>query len=54
MNSAVNEVEIYSERPSQVYIMSRCHWYGVIVMNMHSPAEDKREDANDGFDFRRT
>jgi hypothetical protein len=32
-----------------VYIISRCHLYGIIVLNMHIPAKDKEDYTNDGF-----
>jgi hypothetical protein len=55
MKYAVNKVEMYSEKLSQVYIVVwRCYLCGIIVLNLLSPPEDKEDDTNDGFGFRRS
>jgi hypothetical protein len=44
--SAVNRVEFVSDRLS--YIFLRGHWCNSIVLNVHSPSEEKSDDSKDG------
>jgi hypothetical protein len=45
--SAVKRVEFVSDRMS--YIMLRCRWCDIIVLNVHAPTEDKIDDVKDSF-----
>jgi hypothetical protein len=45
--SAVKRVEFVSDRMS--YIILRGHWCHIIVLNIHSPTEDKTDDVKDSF-----
>jgi hypothetical protein len=31
------------------YIILRSRWYNIIVLNLHAPCEDKRDDVKDSF-----
>jgi hypothetical protein len=43
--SAVKKVEFVNDRMS--YIILRCRWCHIIVLNVHAPTEDKIEDVKD-------
>jgi exonuclease III len=43
--SAVRRVEFVSDRMS--YIILRGHWCNIIVLNMHTPYEDRGDDVKD-------
>jgi hypothetical protein len=45
--SAVKRVEFVSDRMS--YIILRGRWFHIIVLNVHSPTEDKTDDVKDSF-----
>jgi hypothetical protein len=45
--SAVKRVEFVNDRMS--YIILRCRWFHIIVMNLHAPKEDKTDDVKDSF-----
>jgi hypothetical protein len=45
--SAVKRVEFVSDRMS--YIILRGLWCHIIVLNVHSPTEDKTDDVKDSF-----
>jgi hypothetical protein len=45
--SAVKRVEFVSDRMS--YIILRCRWCHFIVLNVHTPIEDKTDDVKDSF-----
>jgi exonuclease III len=45
--SAVKRVEFVSDRMS--YIMLRGRWCHIIVLNVHTPTEDKTDDVKDSF-----
>jgi hypothetical protein len=45
--SAVKRVEFVSDRMS--YIILRGRWCHIIVLNVHSPTEDKTDDVKDSF-----
>jgi exonuclease III len=45
--SAVRRVEFISNRMS--YIMLRGCWCNIIVLNVHAPCEDKRDDVKDSL-----
>jgi hypothetical protein len=45
--SAVKRVEFVSDRMS--YIILRGRWCHIIVLNVHSPTEDKTDDVKDNF-----
>jgi hypothetical protein len=45
--SAVKRVEFVSDRMS--YIILRCRWYEIIVLNVHAPTEDTTIDLKDSF-----
>ena len=45
--SAVKRVEFVSNRVS--YIVLRGHWCNIIVLNVHAPGEEKRDDSKDSF-----
>jgi hypothetical protein len=45
--SAVKRVEFVSDRTS--YIILRGRWCHIIVLNVHSPTEDKTDDVKDSF-----
>jgi len=45
--SAVKSVEFVSDRVS--YIVLRGHWCNIIVLNVHSPSEDKSDDSKHSF-----
>jgi hypothetical protein len=45
--SAVKRVEFVGDRMS--YIILRCHWCDIIVLNVHAPTEDKSDDVKDRF-----
>jgi hypothetical protein len=45
--SAVKRVEFVSDRVS--YIILRGRWCHIIVLNVHSPTEDKTDDVKDSF-----
>jgi hypothetical protein len=44
---AVKKVEFVSDRMS--YIILRGRWLYIIVLNVHSPTEDKTDDVKDSF-----
>ena len=31
------------------YLVLRGRWYNIIVLNVHAPSEDKRDDSKDSF-----
>jgi len=31
------------------YIVLRCRWCHIIVLNVHAPSEEKGDDSNDSF-----
>ena len=43
--SAVKRVEFVSDRLS--YIVLRCRWPNIIVVNVHAPSEEKSNEAKD-------
>ena len=45
--SAVKGIEFVSDRVS--YIVLRGRWCNIIVLNVHSPSEDKCNDSKDSF-----
>jgi exonuclease III len=45
--SAVKRVEFVSDRMS--YIILRIRWCHIIVLNVHTPTEDKTDDVKDSF-----
>ena len=45
--SGVKRVEFVSGRIS--YIVLRGRWCNIIVLNVHAPSEDRRDDSNDRF-----
>jgi hypothetical protein len=45
--SAVKRVEFISDRMS--YIILRCRWCCIIVLNVHVTTEDKIDDIKDRF-----
>jgi hypothetical protein len=45
--SAVKKVKFVSDRMS--YIILRGRWFHIIVLNVHSPTEDKIDDVKDSF-----
>jgi hypothetical protein len=45
--SAVKRVKFVSDRMS--YIILRGHWFHIIVLNVHAPAEDKTDDVRNSF-----
>jgi hypothetical protein len=45
--SAVKRVEFVSDR--MLYITLKGHWCDIIVLNVHSPTEDKDDDIKDSF-----
>jgi len=47
LESAVKRAEFVSYRMS--YIVLRCRWYNIIVLNVHTPSEEKDDDSHDSF-----
>ena len=45
--SAVKRVEFVSDRVSYTVLKGR--WCNIIVLNVHAPSEDKRDDSKDSF-----
>ena len=45
--SAVKRVEFVSDRMS--YIVLRGRWCNIIVLNVHAPSEEKRDNSKDSF-----
>ena len=45
--SAVKRVEFVSGSVS--YIVLRCHWCNIIVLNVHALSEEKSDEAKDSF-----
>jgi exonuclease III len=45
--SAVKRIEFVSDRVS--YIVLRCHWCNIILLNVHEPSEEKSYDSKDSF-----
>jgi hypothetical protein len=45
--SAVKREQFISDRMS--YIILRCRWCDIIVLNIHAPTEDKIDDMKDSF-----
>jgi len=45
--SAVKRVEFVSDRVS--YIVLRGRWCNIIVLNVHTPSEEKSGDSKDSF-----
>ena len=45
--TTVKRVEFVSDRMS--YIVLRCRWCNIIVLNVHAPSEEKSEDSKDSF-----
>ena len=45
--STVKRVEFVSDKES--YIILRCLWCSIIVLNMHAPSEEKSDDSKDSF-----
>jgi hypothetical protein len=43
----IRSVEFVSHRMS--YIILRARWCNVIVLNVHTPCEDTRDDAKESF-----
>jgi hypothetical protein len=48
MVSAVKRVEFVSDRTS--YLVLRGRWCNTIVLNVHTPSEEKSDDSKDSFD----
>jgi hypothetical protein len=47
MNELIKKVEFASDRRS--YIILRGRWCDIIVLNVHTPTEDKIDDKKDSF-----
>jgi hypothetical protein len=47
IRSAVKWVELVNDRMS--YIILRCRWFDIIVLNVHAPTVDKTDDVKDSF-----
>jgi hypothetical protein len=45
--SAVKRVEFVIDRMS--YIILRCRWCYIIILNVHAPTEDKTDEVKDSF-----
>jgi hypothetical protein len=45
--SAVKRVQFVNNDMS--YIILRGHWFHIIVLNVHTPTEDKTDDMKDSF-----
>jgi hypothetical protein len=45
--SAVKTAELVIDRMS--YIMLRCHWCYIIVLNAHAPTEEENDDSKDSY-----
>ena len=45
--SAVKRVEFVSDRVS--YIVLRCRWCNIIVLNVHASSEEKNDNSKDSF-----
>jgi len=45
--SAVKRVEFVNDTVS--YVVLRGRWCNIIVLNMHSPSEEKSDESNDSF-----
>jgi hypothetical protein len=45
--SAVKRVKFVSDRMS--YIIIRCRWGHIIVLNVHAPTQDKTDEVKDSF-----
>jgi hypothetical protein len=45
--SAVKRVEFVNDRMS--YIILRCLWFHIVVLNVHDPTEDKTDHAKESF-----
>jgi exonuclease III len=45
--SAVKRVEFLNDRISYIILIG--HWFHIIVLNVHAPAEDKTDDVKDSF-----
>ena len=45
--SAVKRVDFVSDRVS--YVVPRGCWYNLIILNVHAPSEDKRDDSKHSF-----
>jgi hypothetical protein len=45
--SAVKRVEFVSDRMSYIILLGR--WCHIIVLNVHTPTEDKTDDVKDSF-----
>ena len=45
--SAVKRIEFVSDRLS--YIVLNGHWLHIIVVNVHTPSEEKSEEVKDSF-----
>jgi exonuclease III len=45
--STVKRVEFVSDRMS--YIVLRCRWCNLIILNAHAPTEDKGDDSKESF-----
>ena len=45
--STINWVELVSDRMS--YIVLRSRWCNIIVLNVHTPSEEKSDDSKESF-----
>ena len=45
--SAVKRVEFVSDRIK--YIIPRCHWFNITVLDVHEPSEEKSDESKDSF-----
>jgi hypothetical protein len=45
--SAVERVKFVCNKMS--YVILRGHWFHIIVLNVHTPTEDKTDDVKDSF-----
>jgi exonuclease III len=43
----VKSIEFVSDRLS--YIVLKCHWLHILVVNVHAPSEEKSEELKDSF-----
>jgi len=45
--SAIKRIEFFSDR--MPYIVLRGRWCNIIILKVHAPSEEKRDDAKDSF-----
>jgi hypothetical protein len=45
--SAIKSVQFVGDRMS--YIVLRGRWFNIVVLNMHAPTEEKRDDPKHSF-----